>query len=130
MVKPVDIVGEVVQADMVRGRLRMLLGEKNEVAVPFLHQHETDVAAALQDRANRCLRVRGSGVYIKGKLTRLLRVEDLQLVLRPENPADRERPIEEVLADLAKNIPPEEWESLPDDFMDNLDHYLYGTPKR
>ncbi len=40
------------------------------------------------------------------------------------------RPIEEELAELAAEIPAEEWKKLPADLSDNLDHYLYGTPKR
>jgi len=39
------------------------------------------------------------------------------------------RPIEDLLEELAKEIPQEEWDKLPDDLNDNLDHYLYGTPK-
>ena len=41
-----------------------------------------------------------------------------------------ERPIEELLRDLAKEIPQEEWDKLPEDLNDNLDHYLYGVPKK
>ena len=41
-----------------------------------------------------------------------------------------ERPIEELLRDLAKEIPQEEWDKLPEDLNDNLDHYLYGGPKK
>ncbi len=40
------------------------------------------------------------------------------------------RPIQEELAELAKQVPPEDWAKLPADLSDNLDHYLYGTPKR
>lgn len=38
-------------------------------------------------------------------------------------------PIEDVLRRICKDIPQEEWDKLPDDLTDNLDHYLYGTPK-
>lgn len=50
----------------------------------------------------------------------------------PQVPAaDTEaRPIHDVLADLAAEIPPEELAKLPTDFVDQLDHYIYGTPKR
>ena len=34
------------------------------------------------------------------------------------------------LKQFAKEIPQEEWDKLPDDLNDNLDHYLYGTPKK
>jgi hypothetical protein len=32
--------------------------------------------------------------------------------------------------ELAKQVPKEEWDKLPADLLDNLDHYLYGTPKK
>lgn len=40
------------------------------------------------------------------------------------------RPVEEVLVELAGEVPQAEWDKLPGDLTDNLDHYLYGTPKR
>ena len=40
------------------------------------------------------------------------------------------RPIAEVLAEIAAAIPATELAKLPPDFTDQLDHYLYGTPKR
>ncbi len=41
-----------------------------------------------------------------------------------------ERPIEDILRELAAGIPREEWDRLPADLTDHLDHYLYGTPRR
>jgi hypothetical protein len=41
-----------------------------------------------------------------------------------------DRPIDEVLSAIALEIPPEELAQLPSDFTDQLDHYIYGTPKR
>jgi hypothetical protein len=40
------------------------------------------------------------------------------------------RPIWEVVADIGKRIPDEELEKLPRDLSVNLDHYLYGAPKK
>jgi hypothetical protein len=40
------------------------------------------------------------------------------------------RPIAEVLAEIAATIPAAELARLPSDFTDQLDHYIYGTPKR
>jgi hypothetical protein len=40
------------------------------------------------------------------------------------------RPIAEVLAEIAATIPAAELAKLPPDFTDQLDHYIYGTPKR
>ena len=44
--------------------------------------------------------------------------------------AHETRPIAEVLAEIAATIPAAELATLPPDFTDQLDHYIYGTPKR
>lgn len=38
--------------------------------------------------------------------------------------------IEDVAAELGREVPPEEWAKVPDDLTDQLDHYIYGTPKK
>ena len=40
------------------------------------------------------------------------------------------RPIAEVLAKIAAAIPADELAKLPPDLTDQLDHYVYGAPKR
>ena len=40
------------------------------------------------------------------------------------------RPIAKVLAEIAAAIPAAELAKLPSDFTEQLDHYIYGTPKR
>jgi len=37
--------------------------------------------------------------------------------------------IEDRLASLAAHVPQSEWDRLPKDLSDNLDHHIYGTPK-
>ena len=39
-------------------------------------------------------------------------------------------PIWDLLAKLGASIPPDELEKLPTDLARNVDHYLYGAPKR
>jgi hypothetical protein len=40
------------------------------------------------------------------------------------------KPIWEVAAEIRKSIPAEEWAKLPTDGARQLDHYIYGSPKR
>jgi len=40
------------------------------------------------------------------------------------------RPIWEVMLDHLKDVPPEEFAALPKDGAGQVDHYLYGHPKR
>jgi hypothetical protein len=40
------------------------------------------------------------------------------------------RPLWEVIADTNAELPPNTWDDVPTDASLNLDHYLYGAPKR
>jgi hypothetical protein len=40
------------------------------------------------------------------------------------------KPIEDLLTELAGEIPQEEWKKLPDDLSFNIDHYIYGAPRK
>ena len=51
----------------------------------------------------------------------------------PDTSAEPERKklsIEEKIAQIVADVPPEVWDNLPDDLSEQLDHYLYGLPKR
>lgn len=39
-------------------------------------------------------------------------------------------PILQKLKRIASQVPAAEWDTLPADLTDNLDHYLYGAPKK
>jgi hypothetical protein len=41
-----------------------------------------------------------------------------------------ERPIWEVITDIVSNVPDEVFDRLPKDGASEVDHYLYGLPKR
>ena len=43
--------------------------------------------------------------------------------------APSEMPLEDAIAEIMSSVPPEDWATLPEDLSDNLDHYLYGTPR-
>jgi hypothetical protein len=38
--------------------------------------------------------------------------------------------IESEILEMSRRIPEEEWSRVPADLTDQLDHYIYGTPKR
>lgn len=38
--------------------------------------------------------------------------------------------IEDQIAEIMNDVPQEDFDMLPDDLIDNLDHYLYGHPKK
>ncbi len=42
----------------------------------------------------------------------------------------KRKPLWERAAELRKSIPEEEWDKLPADGSEQIDHYIYGSPKR
>lgn len=128
----VDITGEVLEADIRRGHFQTWLDEKTYVTVDFSPEQEVQVTSALRDHRTLRLQVIGRGeVSPQGTVLRVTQVEELKLLPLGETPYDEgARPIEDVLTELAAEVPQEDWRKLPPDLTDNLDHYLYGTPKR
>jgi hypothetical protein len=58
-----------------------------------------------------------------------------RLIVLPEEPAELPAgedsdSLEAKLAEIVAQVPEEEWTKLPSDLGDQLDHYIYGTPKR
>lgn len=51
-------------------------------------------------------------------------------VLRHIDEIEGRKNIWDKLDDLTKDVPDEEFASLPVDAAENLDHYLYGAPKK
>ena len=58
----------------------------------------------------------------------------MRLTILPEETApiatEDTRTLDEKLTALAASVPPEELAKIPADMCDQLDHYVYGTPKR
>jgi hypothetical protein len=59
-------------------------------------------------------------------------LEFVERLAAPEEASapSRERPIWEVIAEISSTVPDEEWAKLPSDGSLNVDHYLYGAPKK
>jgi hypothetical protein len=128
----VDIAGEVLEADIRRRHFEIWLDKTTPVKVDFTPEQEDEVTTALRDHKTLRLQVKGRGQSTpQGKLVRVTQVYELRLQPVGDIPYDpTARAIEDVLAELAREVPDEEWNRLPADLTDNIDHYIYGTPKR
>jgi Arc/MetJ-type ribon-helix-helix transcriptional regulator len=60
---------------------------------------------------------------------RLLREREPTSSQAPETPAGQ-KPIWEVFQEISATVPDEEWAKVPEDSSAQLDHYVYGAPKR
>jgi len=127
----VEISGEVFEADVKKGRFQLWSGEDTPVIVVFTPEQEDQVTTALKEHKTARMFVKGSGEYSpQGKLLRVFQVDELRLTTSETHYDKSARPIVDILEELAKEIPQKEWDKLPSDLNDNLDHYLYGVPKR
>jgi hypothetical protein len=127
----VEISGEVFEADVKKGRFQLWSGEDTAVSVAFTSEQEDQVTTALKEHKTARMYVKGLGEYSpQGKLLRVLQVDKLRLTTSERHYDKSARPIEDLLKELAREIPQEEWDKLPSDLNDNLDHYLYGVPKQ
>jgi hypothetical protein len=127
----VDLTGRVLEVDVHRCRFQLWLDDNNKVDIQFDEQQEEAVTTALKEHRSLRLHVTGRGEFnASGKPLRVIEVDRLEARGLEEQEFDpTARPIEDILAELASEVPEEEWDSLPKDLNENLDHYLYGTPK-
>lgn len=128
----VDVAGEVLEADVRQRRFQLWIDDHNHVSVSFSESQEGQVTTALKDHKTVRMKVRGRGeLSPQGELVGVTEVERLEIQPAVEAAFDRTaRPIEDILEELASEVPQSAWDRLPGDLTDNLDHYLYGTPKR
>ena len=68
--------------------------------------------------------------YARQLLEHALEVTGSPAATGPEEQSSDPRPIWEVMLDNLKDIPPEAFAKLPKDGASEIDHYLYGHPKR
>ena len=130
--KFLEVSGEVLEADVRMRQFQLWTDETNHVSVSFREAEEAEVTTALRDHKAVRVRVKGWGeVAPNGKLLNISQIEELKI--QPVGEADSARgarPIEQIITELAAEVPTAEWDRLPRDLTDHLDHYLYGIPKR
>ena len=124
----VNIIGRVLEADVRQRKFQIWLDERTNALVTYTEEQESEVTTALKEHQFVHLAVRGHGEFTpQGKLKRIINVDGLNLVEDEDPIFDSSAPsIEDVIAKIAKDVPDEEWDRLPPDLTDRLDHYLYG----
>ena len=127
-----EATGEVFEADVHQKRFHLWRQDGTAVSVSFTDAQEELVTTGLKEHKSIRLLVLGRGEYsISGQLLRIIQVDSLEVVRTGPTLFDPAAPaIEDVLSSIAAEVPREEWDRLPADLTDDLDHYLYGAPRR
>ena len=114
-----------------RPRMAILVGSQ-EIEASFNPEDENIITTALKEHATAKVRLQGYAQFSPGgQIQRIIRVDHVTLLPTGEVPFDpAAKPIWEVIDEIMKDVPEEELRGLPADGAENLDHYLYGAPKR
>lgn len=128
----VDVIGHVLEVDVKKKRFEIWVDEKPKITVEFSAHQESEVTTALKEHAVTRLRIRGRGEFTKtGMLRKITQVKSLTCVHNTQPTFDATAPrIEDVIADIVKDVSDEEWEEVPDDLSHRHDFYLYGEGSR
>jgi hypothetical protein len=128
----VDVIGEVLAADVVRRTAWVRVNGTTKVRLSFSPEQEDVVTQALVEHRTSWLRITGRGEFSRtGQLKRVTQADRLGLQVAIGAPSDQpHRPIEEVIQEIMADVPEEDWARVPADLSDNVDHYVYGLPKR
>jgi hypothetical protein len=128
----VNVTGEIRAADLDHGTFILRLSDGTRVRGTFSPVQEAAITEALREHTSRRLHLRGRGEFHRGgKLRRIVSVKHLGVQsTRPKRPAKGSKPFWKWVVELGESIPKEEWDKVPSDAAKNLDHYLYGHPKK
>ena len=129
----VSVIGEIRLADLDGRNFTLRQDDGRKVSGKFEVHQETLITDALRDHATRRLRIKGLGEFIRngGGLKRIVRVDEVKALAVGEPEYDpTARPIWQIALELGATVPDEEWAKVPPDLSVNLDHYLYGAPKK
>lgn len=128
----VERIGEVIEADVKLRRFDLCIDQNTRIPVAFSEDQEEQVTRSLAEHRSVQLKVVGRGIHSpEGNLVSIKEVTGLTILHAGDNLFDANaRPIEEIIAEIASQIPEEEWREVPEDLSINLDHYLYGAPKK
>ena len=126
----IDYTGEVRAVDL-GGSFVLRLGDGTKLPGRFSSEQEALVTEALRDHESRRLRVKGKAEFLPdGKVKGIAAISELTIHPVGEIVFDpNARPIWEIIEEIGKSVPAEEWAKVPTDVAKNLDHYLYGTAK-
>lgn len=123
-----DIVGHVLEADVRKRQFQIWIDDKTNVVASFTKEQEAQVTSALKNHESVRLRVRGRGEFTsEGKPRKVTRVAELDPISSdpPKFRVDAPR-IEDVITDIFRDVPEQDWDRVPTDLSHRLDSYISG----
>ncbi|MCH7471459.1 hypothetical protein IIA79_00705 [bacterium] len=123
------IVGEIRAADLDGHRFKIRLEDGRKIEGEFSPDREAMITEALRQHETQRLKLKVRVVYdaITQRINRISEVEDYWLHLPEDEKFDASaKPIWEIAAEIAGEVPTEEWDRVPTDLSKYFDEYHHG----
>lgn len=128
--KHTELNGEVRAASIDATSFKMRLEDGRNVSGKYSAEDKDKILEALKGHESLRLRIDGTVEFYArdGTPKRFVTVDKIVIAVAEEDKqrATDERPIWEQLIEIGSSVSNEEWKRVPDDFANNVDHYLYG----
>ena len=127
-----DITGRVLEADVRQRKFQIWVDERTNVVASFTKEQEAQITSALKEHELMRIRVRGRGEFTpEGKPRKIVQVVDIDPIRHEGSEFDDEAPrIENVMAEIFRDVPDGEWERVPKDLSHGLDSYIYDADEK
>jgi len=128
----VEVKAEVTMVNVVNQKLQLKLDDGRNVSASFKKDQEKLVTEALMQHQTIRLEISGEATFtLEGELDAMTDIHSLNVTpLQTSNTSTSKQPIWASFQEILNDIPDEILDKLPSDSASELDHYLYGNPKK
>lgn len=113
-------------------KLQLKLDDGRSVSASFKIEQEKLVTEALMQHQTIRLEISGEAIFtFEGELDAIIDIHSLNIIpLQTNDTAISKQPIWTSFQKILNDVPNETLDILPSDGASELDHYLYGKPKK
>lgn len=128
----VEIQAEVTMVNVANQKLQLKLDDGRSVSASFKTEQEKLVTEALMQHKTIRLEISGEATFtLEGELDTIIDIHSLNITpLQADDSSISKPPIWVSFQEILNDIPNEILDKLPSDSASELDHYLYGKPKK
>ena len=113
-------------------KLQLKLDDGRNVSASFKIDQEKLVTEALMQHQTIRLEISGEAIFtLEGELDAIIDIHSLNIIpLQTSDTSTSKKPIWASFQEILSDVPNEMLDKLPSDSASELDHYLYGKPKK
>lgn len=122
----------VTMANIRNNKMTLTLEDGRHISASFKDDQEKFILEALMDHRNIRLEIIGDGVFSQdGELEAISNIQSIKSIQSfAEDTSSTHQSIWDAFQKVLSSVPKDILDTLPSDSASEIDHYLYGTPKK